>query len=239
MQAGNSILRNEHTNSRLGMLPYGNFNDLARTYGLVPEMLIHPDSLSSVNLYPLTVTADESYCRDALAYATVGWTARAAQGFSEQASRESITNTPDTIKLTRSLWQLAIHYFAHRDEYLPAFHTSKSEIIQRAVTDVLAVNNPVMGRIIRSDMPYGSIANIFGYTELDVSSLTKNIPFGLKAISGYTPLDPIEKIALEFTEPLTLHVQSEGEAFTTTETSTLTIAKDPSRKLNVLVGPKA
>lgn len=238
MQAGNAILRSEHTNSKIGLLPYGNFNDLARVYGLSPNALTNHDSLGTTNLYPLVITANETYCRDALAYATAGWTARAAREFSEHDSRESIVGTPDAIKLTRSLWQLAINYFAHRNEYLPPFHTSRSEIVKQSVTDIVAVNNPMMGTIIRSDMPYSSIANIFGYTELDVSSFTKNIPFGLKAVSGHTPLDATEKIALNFTEPSTLHVQSEGEAFTTTETSTLTIAKDPSRKLNVLVGSK-
>lgn len=241
MQAGNAILRNGFEHTKLGLLPYGNFNDLASVYGLTANTLLTAakvDTLPTLPLHPVTIEADGKYCRDALAYVTAGWTARAAREFSEPDAREAVTATPDVVKLTKSLFQLTIDYFAHRKEYLPPFHTSQSGLVQQAATDVLAINSPVMGSIIRSDMPYGNIANIFGYHELDVSSLVKNIPWGVKALLGHTSSTPTEKMTLYFERPSTVPIQSEGEFFNLT-TDEITLAKDPSRRLNILVGSRA
>lgn len=241
MQAGNAILRNGFEHTKLGLLPYGNFNDLASVYGLTADSLLattEMDALPTLPLHPITIEADGKYCRDALAYVTAGWTARAAREFSEPNAREAVTTTPDVVKLTKSLFQLAINYFAHRKEYLPPFHTSQSGLVRQAVTDMLAINSPIMGSIIRSDMPYGNIANTFGYHELDVSSLVKNIPWGIKALSGHTPSTPAEKMTLHFEQPSAVPIQSEGEFFNLTANE-ITLTKDPSRRLTVLVGSRA
>lgn len=241
MQSGNAILRNDFKHTKLGLLPYGNFNNLASIYGLTADSLLtatETDTLPTLPLHPITIEADGKYYRDALAYVTAGWTARAAREFSEPNTREAVTVTPDVIKLTKSLFQLAINYFAHRKEYLPPFHTSQSELVRQTVTDILAINNPVMGSIIRSEMPYGNIANTFGYHELDVSSLTKNIPWGIKALSGHTPSTPAEKMTLHFEQPSTVPIQSEGEFFNLTANE-VTLTKDPSRRLTILVGSGA
>lgn len=238
-QAARALLLNgQQSEITVGFLPYGNFNDTARTYGLTAtnflDIVSSPNPLT-VEHHPLTVAVNGKDEWDAMAYLTMGWTAKAASEFASPESRAELQTSPEAIKLFRSLLQLGGNYFAHRHEFLPPFYTSKSDIVRTAVTDVLAINNPTVGRVVRFPHQFGTMPE-FGYKALDVSSITKNIPYGVLALTGHAPSELTDSVSIHFKEPSTVRLQSDGEFAKLPGVSTLNIRKDPNRFVRVISG---
>jgi hypothetical protein len=231
MQVANAVLRNNHLNTRVGYLAYGNFNDLAgRTRN--PLELLNP-AAQIAERYPLTITVDGRYWRDAPGYMTIGFTAVAASRFAHPEVREHMKRAPEWAKLAASIGRLGITYFHDRRTFLPPFSTNESPIVHHAVTDIIALNNRHAGRIIRSETDYGTAAT-FGYHTADVSTIAKNIPFGLRALSGHAPLAPLSHLAIDFQTPASLPIQTEGEFAELTDVTRICIYKDPAKVLRVL-----
>lgn len=238
MQAVNAVVREGHKESALGFLPFGNFRDLAsvhplRTADLIPSVGGSP--LSIETLQPLTLDVNGEYRRDIPSYLTMGWTALAASQFGSQESRERMKSAPESFKLLNSLWQLGGNYLAHRGEFLPPFHTSLSPLVQEAVSDVMAVNSPRVGRIVRFPLPFGSMDE-FGFRQINVFSLREAIPFGLKALASRADTELIKDIDIVFESPSDVPIQTEGEFEYLEGISSLSIRKDPTRAVKVLSG---
>lgn len=238
MQAVNAVVREGHKESVLGFLPFGNFRDLAsvhplKTADLVPSVGDSP--LSIETLHPLTLDVNGKYRRDIPSYFTMGWTALAASEFGNQKSREKIKSAPESIKLLSSLWQLGGNYLAHRGEFLPPFHTSRSALVQEAVSDVMAVNSPRVGRIVRFPLPFGAMDE-FGFRQINVFSLQEAIPFGLKALASRADTELMKDIDIVFESPSDVPIQTEGEFEFLEDVSSLSIRKDPTRTVKVMSG---
>lgn len=228
MQVANAVLRNEHHDSQIGFLGYGNFNDLSRDQRDPVKLL----EGTPVPLYPLTIDVNGQYWRDAPGYLTIGFTAIAAAQFGSTTSRERQQNLPENLKLLASLGQLGTTYFQERHRMLPPFHTSESLIVQRAVTDILAVNSPRVGRVIRAK-DY-SAGDDFGFRTADISTIPKNLPFGAQALLHRAPAEALDDIAVHFEQPVSVPIQSEGEFAQLTAIDTVHIYKDPERVLTIL-----
>lgn len=214
-QIQNAILAGGKDSVRLGFLGYGNFNDLAHAYnghrmGRDVMALISEDA-SLVDVYPLDISVNGSHWRFAPGYATAGWTAKAASGFGDVAFREKMKNMPEALKLAASMGHLALDYFQNRNRYLQKFHTSESPVVRRAVTDVIALNNPVMARLLcLARRPY--IGDEFAYKELDVSSVLKNVPYLMSTVlGGDMPSRSTDGVELIFEQPSVVPIQTEGE----------------------------
>lgn len=231
MQLTNAVLRSG-LNVELGFLPYGNFNDLARVHGLRNPLDAYGD-VATTELHPLTIDIDGEYWRDAPAYATMGWSAIAASQFGHTESRDRMRRGVGGTSLIPSLGQLARHYFEHRDEKLPSFHTSHSDVVRRAVTDIMAVNSPRVGAVVQSRENHYDQGD-FGYHELDVSRILPNIPFGLRALFGRTPTSLRSKTSVEFDAPASVPIQTEGEFARPENVSRIDIYKDPAKSVTVI-----
>lgn len=232
MQLVNAALR-DRKDITFGFVPLGNFNDIARTHVDRNQTIIDIIDAPTTPLRPLTIERDGEYWRHAPAYMTMGWTALAASEFGGAESREAMQDTPRSLKLAKSLAQLAGNYFTYRDTKLPAFQINNGYRYEDS-TDILAVNNPRVGSIVRSNDFYPS-QNYFGMrADIDVSKIMPNIPFGLKAISGYTPLERAEQMSINFLDRAAhVPVQTEGE-FEWITAQEIFVYKNPNDVLQVL-----
>jgi diacylglycerol kinase family enzyme len=212
-------------------LAFGNFNDMAgkQTDPLAP---IAPNA-HRVSHTPLGIEVNGELWRYSPAYFTLGFTALAAATFEDQNSRERLHAMPRAFAMAANVAQLGEAYFMHRNELLPAFHTSQSPIVQRAVTDVLILNHSRAGRIIRSHTDYGQTAE-FGYVERDVRRILPNLPFGFAALAGKAPAKHLTDETLSFSVPSSVPVQTDGEYARLNDVTNIRVYKDTSRPLTLL-----
>jgi diacylglycerol kinase family enzyme len=174
----NAIMQADKDGSRIGFLSYGNFSDMAATF-TGPRAQRDPirllTSSHTIDVRPLNVIKNGDHYRYALLYANLGWTAQAAAAFDDPDIRQALQRGETS--LADNLFRFAKIYFKTRSTAeLPAFRLNDDEVPHTKVTDVLAVNGPIMGRIIRSGKIYYD-GDTFFSCEMDVSSFTPNIPF--------------------------------------------------------------
>lgn len=217
--------------AEVGFLPYGNFNDLAFTHMKPRETVMDLLHSGTADLWPLSVYLDSELWRYAPGYVTIGWTAIAASQFDDLSSRGRFHQSPRSLTLARSLTQLAGNYAKYRAIRLPHF-TSDVSTGSRAVTDVLAVNNPRVAHIVRSETNYYDGLR-FGYKEVDMARIVPNLAFGARALAGRAPFTPLRDISLHFDQPAHLPIQTEGE-FARVDAQLVTITKQEATVIKVL-----
>lgn len=229
----NASILAEVNDVRVGFLPYGNFNDIAATFtGRKARrdpiaLLISP---LFIEARPLQVLKDGEHCRYALLYANLGWTAQVAAIFDNPDTRQAIQ--AGRTSLPSNLTRLARAYFTYRSTAtLPGFRVNGESEVHSSTTDVLAVNGPIMGKVIRSGKPYYD-GGTFLSSELDVSTLFRNIPFlGRSALNlcikthFKLPGTEVCHTQLDFRNEVTVPLQMDGE-YELAHVHTLTIAKD-------------
>lgn len=231
MQAMNAVLREQLTGTQLGLLPYGNYNDLADKHLGVSEIINQRYATSQLN--PMTVDVDGEYYRHAPSYLTLGFTALAASRFSSEDTREMIEHIPLHLRKLGNFAQLASSYFQLRSEKLPPFHTSESDIVRMAVSDILLLNSKRAGGIIRSHPDYAR-EDFFGYHEANVANIVASLPFGLSALAGHAIADPRRETRITFERPSTVPLQSEGEFMELHDVSEIFVYKNPKDILTIM-----
>jgi len=231
-QVANAVLQSG-VDAEIGFLPYGNFNDLALTHMRPKDSVIDLLHADTAELQPLAVYLDGQLWRYAPGYLTIGWTAIAAGQFDDLTSRGALSAAPRSLKLIRSIAQLADSYAKHRNTHLPPFETTEYTHNDGRVTDILAINSPRVAHIVRSDRAFYD-GPTFGYKEVDISKVLPNLAFGAQALAGHAALAPVSDVSIRFDSPAHgLPVQTEGE-FARVNTQVVTISKWPERKLTVL-----
>jgi hypothetical protein len=225
---GNSLLLANQPDVKVGFLGYGNFSDMAATFNAGKAKrnpLLQLQSDQTQALRPLEIMKNDEHWRYALLYATLGWTALAAHEFDNPKIREKLQRGGANI--ANSLARLGLFYFKTRhDSDLPSF-TREGDIRYDHLTDVLAVNGPIMAKIIRSGKNKYADADFLS-RDLDVSGLIKNSPFLVASGLGYMPGKLVTSDTLRFAEPATLPVQLDGEYTQLENVSKLQITKTPA-----------
>ena len=229
----NAYLQANAEGTRLGFLPYGNFNDMAATFTdkaarKNPALLLGPTA-KQVEVHPLNVIKNGEHYRFALLYATLGWTAVAAKIFDDPLARQALQSGKAT--LPASLLNIAQMYFRTRSNaYLPPFRREGSIAVHEDVTDVLAINGPTMARIIKSQKHFYAGGDFLS-CDLDVSKLYRNIEFlgrsGLNFALGTIlslPGTTVEADELLF-DGATVPVQLDGECSVLENTQSIRITK--------------
>lgn len=218
---------------RLGFLPYGNFNDVAATFTSRATQRNPATLLTSphvVEAKPLQVLKDGLSHRYALLYANVGWTAQAAALFDDPSVRRALQS--GRTGLPANMARLARTYFAQRaTAALPEFRKDNKPEVHASTTDILAVNGPIMGRVIRSARRYYG-EDVYLSSELDVSTLHRNMQFlGRSALNLCLkthlklPGDEVSQMELDFRSSAMVSLQVDGE-YELVEVSRLQFAKD-------------
>ncbi len=222
------------TGVRVGFLPYGNFNDMAATFTdrsakKYPIQLLTSDE--TITVHPLDIIVDQQHHQYALLYATVGWTALAAAEFDKPKKRNNLQQK-NQANLASSLIDIANMYFRTRhSSYLPPFHRY-AQAEQTRVTDILAINGPIMTKIIRSGQDIYQTDDFLS-NDLDISQFFANSDLLGRSALNYIfgthltlPGVPRASDMINFTSPADVPLQIDGEVSLLTSISSLVITKD-------------
>lgn len=195
----------------LGVLGYGNFNDVARMLGAkeVGEIIAKFEQGQTREIYPLEVLVNGRHWRYAPCYVTVGLLAEATQIFDEPKVRKSLeTGKRGPIF---SLWQAVKWYFRNkRKEFLPGGASWNGEQLERGTTDYLAVNGPTLAKIMKGG-EWWQQSEDFGSSVQRLGGFWRMVRFGLKSVFSGVPLVETRKDELEFEQPTEVEIQAEGE----------------------------
>ena len=230
--AANAILESGK-DVTLGVLPYGNFNDLAHT--LRTNKFEDLDFSKNEVLYPLDIIVDGIHWRYATCYITAGMTAEAVEIFDNPKIRKSLQKGHRSS--WRSYFNLAGWYFKnrHKKVFLPEFTLNGKPTIKKA-SDYAAVNGRTMSRIMNGGNDFlkpkvfrSEVAKLTGFFRLSKLMAT--------SILFRTPGKDTNGDALEFKKPATIEVQAEGEYKIFEHIKTLRVEK-PDKGLKVICRKK-
>lgn len=234
----NAILRSGKT-ATLGVLGYGNFNDIARMtrtkrpveyggeyVGGLSEIMASFEAGKTAELYPLEVRVNGEHWRYVLAYMTLGMFASSTQIFDEPKIRQRLKKRGGG--LVFSVWQLTKWYFREgRKAFLPegelvrAGKRQESSVgpeimidgaamFPKETTDYLAVNGPRVARVMRGGKWYlGKQGFWSGGARL--SSFWRLMGFMLRSMLWRVPGEMTQGDTIEFVHPAQVMIQAEGE----------------------------
>lgn len=196
-----------NTNAKLGVLGYGNFNDLARTLGAKNLQDIIDGKVAE--LWPLDIKINDRHWRYSACYVTMGMFAESTAVFDKKTIRKKLKSGGKS-RTIYSLIQLVKWYFANWGKrFIPNFKLNNQQV-RKNVTDYLAINGRSMAKMMRGGgwflkkSGFRSRVACFG-------NLFELCWFMLRSIVHRVPGSDTEVDILEFTEPAELEIQAEGE----------------------------
>ena len=237
----------------LGVLPYGNFNDLARTLGTMkyediytflksgrvtpPEGAPHfgPVGEEAVagpaqntadrlkSLYPLDIIVDGKHWRYATCYVTMGMTAEACELFDEPKFRKSMQ------KGHRSSWRsylaLVKWYFKNRrkKQFIPEFSLNGCPQ-HRKTSDYAALSGRSMCRVMKGGDDFLKSKTFRSMTDR-LTNFWRLFKLMARSILIRTPGYDTTGDLIEFINPSTVELQAEGEYHTFKDVSKIEIRK--------------
>ncbi len=191
----------------LSVLPYGNFNDLART--LRTRVFDDVFAGETKEMWPLDVLVDGKHWRYATCYVTLGMTGEAVEIFDNKKVRKNLQ------KGRKSSWRsyvnLAKWYFKnrHKKQYIPDFKLN-GKMMHKKTSDFAAVNGRSMCRVMKGGDWFlqkegflhmtDRLANFFRLASLMIRSILKRVPGTIT-----------NRSVIEFLKPSAVEIQAEGE----------------------------
>lgn len=207
--SSNAILKSEK-NVTLGVLPFGNFNDLSRTLHTKTIDDLLSKSAITRKFYPLEIYVDNKFFRFATCYVTIGMTAEAVQIYDTPALRQKLKK--GTGRSIGSYTSLSKWYFKnrHKHTFIPEF--SLNGVLQSIkTTDYAAVNGRSMARVMKGGEDYRDPK--FFRSETDrLANFYRLFKLMLRSMFSRIPGSPTSGDVLDFTYPATVTLQSEGES---------------------------
>lgn len=217
----NAILKSKK-DTTFAVLPYGNFNDLARTLGSMKFEDLW-QSHSPKKFYPLEIVVDGKFWRYATCYTTIGMTAEAVKIFDEPKIRQNMQKGHKSS--WRSYLQLASWYFKnrHRSVFLPEFKLNGVKKHPKT-SDYAAVNGKSMSRVMKGGDDFLKPKVFRSETERTIS-FPHLFVLMAKSILHRVPGKETTGDILEFEKPSTISIQAEGEYETFVNVSKVEIKK--------------
>ncbi len=227
--AANGILLSSRDVS-LAVLPYGNFNDLARTlrtksFEQVFEKLkqaggekTEPKNAKVKNgdlknavkkLYPLEIIVDGKFFRYATCYTTIGMTAEAVEIYDRPEVRKKLKKNFG--RKVGSYVSLASWYFKnrHRKQFLPEFLLN-GKLQDKRISDYAAVNGRSMARVMKGGEDYLKPKTFRSETDR-LTNFWRLFRLMFLSIFVRVPGTETKGDVLEFVKPATVEIQAEGE----------------------------
>ena len=208
--AMNGIMLSEAKNVRLGVLGFGNFNDMARSFGnLKFEDIIKGDAK---RVWPLECKINRGHWRYGMCYFTIGMFAEACAVFDHPKTRKALQSGR---KRTFFSLGVLIHWWLkqHRKKWLPRFvlGNSSDEFVEcEGASDYMAINGKTVAKLMRGGKFYlqkdsflsfnGKMSKFFRLAFMMTRSVFRRIP-GTE--SDYD--------CLVFPKPAKIMMQAEGE----------------------------
>ena len=216
---------------RLAVLPYGNFNDTARSLGVkkrgsgeISRILAKLDTSDdqSKEIYPLEVRINGKLWRYVVSYVTVGMLAASTMVFDEPKIRKRLQKKKHNFSF--SLTRLASWYFKNRKKHFLRDMRLNGEKTKGAKTDYLAVNSKTVGKMMRGgDWMFKPEVFLSGTAK--INRLLGLFGFMLRAVLVSVPLKEVKKAELSFEKAEDLAIQSEGECQVYSNVSRIEIKK--------------
>lgn len=206
--ASNAILRSKKE-AILAVLPYGNFNDLARTLRTKTFDDIFLKDISVRNLYPLEIIVDGQFYRYSTCYITIGMMAESVGLYNEPTMRKKLKKKFG--RQISSYTQLAKWYFRNRHDriFIPEFKLN-GVLQSKNTSDYVAVNGRSMARIMKGGEDYRD-PKFFRHQVDHLVDFYRLIVLMSKSIFSRIPGVATEGDIIEFTNPSTITLQAEGE----------------------------
>ena len=187
-------------------IPYGNFNDIARTL----------KKARGQKIYAMEALVDDEHFRYALCYFTAGMLAESTKIFNEKKNRERLRKKRKN--LIFSLWILFVWFMKNRRrQWFSGFRQelmlrngAKKEVILRGnMSDLIALNGATMARILRGGEYYGSKS--FLVRNANLAGFFRVCGFMLRGILGHVAGDEVKNVVYYFEQPTNFEIQAEGE----------------------------
>lgn len=224
-----------------GVLPYGNFNDLARTLGTMntTRMLGHLKGQESSSaplvvkrLYPLDVIVDGKHWRYASGYVTIGMTAEAVELFDEPKFRKKMQKGHKSS--WRSYLALAKWYFKnrHKKVFIPEF-TLNGQPTKSKISDYCALSGRSMCRVMKGGNDYLR-PEVFRSENCRLTSFPRLFNLMAKSILFRVPGQETTSDTIRFKNPATVEIQAEGEYNIFKDITTITIVKPANVSIKVI-----
>lgn len=219
--ASNAILKSGHP-AMLGVMPYGNFNDLARTLGS-PSFAQIAEGAQAVDYYPLEIYVDGKFLRFATCYVTIGMTAAAVELYDTPAVRKKLKRQFG--RAITSYTALAGWYFKnrHKRTFLPEFSLNGAKQ-PRKTSDYVAVNGRYMARVMNCPCTCRD-PHSFSSTADSLASFWRLFRIMFLSIFRQIPTTTTTRDLLTFTAPSTVEIQTEGESVRLDNVKTIEIRK--------------
>ena len=203
---------------RLAAVPFGNFNDMARTL----------KKASGKEVYPLETVIDGKHYRYAACYFTIGMFAESTEIFDAEKTRKKLQK--GNKGLLFSIRTLIKWYFKNkRKNFIPPFKYSSTtktydrngvfqvrvktmdEDESKGISDYLAVNGLSVAKVMKGGKNfYGHKADFLSTTG-KLNRFLKLAPFMVKAILSRVPGDISTEDVLVFPDYGNVEIQAEGE----------------------------
>ena len=189
-------------------LPYGNFNDMARTLG-AKNILATINTKHCRKFYPLEIRVNGKIWRYAGCYMTAGMFAESTEVFDEKKVRKNLKKNNNN--LIFSVLTLAKWYFKNHKKhlFLPEFRLNGKKV-KKQTTDYLAINGKSVAKVMRGGKYFENQQKFLSNTAR-LGSFSRLMAFMVKSIirgiGGKTTANDV----LEFAEPANIELQIEGE----------------------------
>ena len=229
----NGIMLSSANGVRMGVLGFGNFNDMARSFG----MLKFEDIISgeAQKVWPLECRVNRKHWRYGLCYFTVGMFAEACAVFDHPKTRKALQSGRK--RTTFSIGVLVGWWLKHgRKRWLPRFvlGNSSNEFVEcPGASDYMAINSVTVAKMMRgsnyfmqseSFLSYnGRMDRFFSLCWMMLRSILKKIP-GTE--SDYD--------CMVFSKPAKVMIQAEGEYKKLGDVKIIEIAKSKKPLLVVM-----
>ncbi len=194
-------------NVKYGVLGYGNFNDLAKTFRT--KSLEQILETKPVKVWPLEAIVDGKRWRYAIGYITMGLFAEATEVFDEKKTRKKLQGGKKTPVFS---WKvLAKWYFKNKNTkvFMPKFKLN-GKIMSKKVTDYVAINGRSMAGVMKGRDWYLD-KKVFQSETAKLGSFLKLFLLMAKSILYKVPGKEVKEDMLEFLEPGVVEIQAEGE----------------------------
>ena len=194
-------------NVKFAALPYGNFNDLARSLDLknIDDVL----NGKIVNWYPLEVLVDGRHWRYVACYVTIGLFAESTKIFDQKKVRQHLRKSRIG-RFIYSIFELAKWYFKNRKrQFIPEFSLN-GEKMSDNVTDYLAVNSKTMARVMKGKKSFLNAKNFESGTA-KLGNFWHLCWFMIRSIFKHVPTMTENYDVLKFKNGANIEIQAEGE----------------------------
>lgn len=225
----NGIMKSGHPEIRFGVVGYGNFNDMSRSFGKLKfEQIIA--AKTTTKAYPLECIVDDQHFRYGMCYFTIGMFAEACAIFDDPKVRHKLRSKRKK-SVFFSILALAKWWFQHRKtRFLPNF--TLNEAPRPNQSDYVAINAPSMAKLLRG-RPFFRNPKTFRSTTGHLTTLPGLTKIILPSIFHQIPGKTTTTDALILKKPAKIMIQAEGEYKKLQIQSKIEIQKSP-KPLNVI-----